>query len=245
MTRSSKLQRECGLEDVDVLLMRYLSRYPHATPSAISRELSVPRTTVHFRLNKLAERELCELKKVRNLSTWVLTALGSSLLIKSKERLVEISIGEGIDAFEETMISLAAEPHPSRVYMFEPSEQTRLFTQHTNEKIYSRVSDLIKKHDIIVEALIGERTLEYVREMGEEVRVHMHGRPTIAYEIPDNVLNFEQVIICFSEDVYFFNYKTLRLTHISSKEIANNYRLIFKFYKTFGKKVNFNEVLKV
>lgn len=244
MIRSSKLQREYGLEDVDVLLIRYLSKHPHTTPSAMSRELPVPRTTVHFRLRKLAERRLCEVKKMQNLSTWSLTHSGVGLLVKSKEELAEMTLAEGADVFDETLLTLASQPHPCRVYMFEPSEQTRLFVQSTDEKSYASVSDLIKKHDIIVEALIGERTLEYASQMGKEVRSHMHGRPTIAYQLPDEILNFEQVVICFSEDVYFLNYKTLRLTHIHSVEVTNTYRTIFEFYKSFGTKVDFNSALR-
>lgn len=156
-----------------------------------------------------------------------------------------MGFAEGAETFDETLLSIASEARPSRAYVFEPSEQTRLFVRHVDESSYARVADLIKKNDIIVEALFGEHSVEHARRLGKEVRQHMYGRPIIGYVLPDSILNFDQQIICFTEDTYFFNYRTLLMTHIANREITQSYRKVFEFYRTFAKPINFNEEIKI
>ncbi|MDB4992490.1 MAG: hypothetical protein JWL75_735 [Parcubacteria group bacterium] len=245
MQRSSRLYREHGLQKSDIVILRELAQQPASTPSFLGQAIHLPRTSIAFRLEKLAERQLCEKKKIRNLSTWSLTPAGIRLLAKSNTEIGTMTLVEGARSFNETLLSLASEVLPARVYVFEPSEQTRLFVKHVDENSYARVSDLIKENDIIVEALFGERSVEYARQLGEGLRRHMYGRPTIGHVLPDNILNFDQLIICFSSDVYLFNYKTLLMTHIKSKEVTQNYRTIFEFYRSFAKSINFNEAIRV
>lgn len=244
MERSSRLYREYGLEGSDVSILRHLAKNPASTPSSLARSLSLPRTSIAFRLQNLAQRKLCEKKKERNLSLWSLTSVGVRLLAKSKTQTSTMSFAEGAETFDETLLSLASEAYPSRVYIFEPSEQTRLFVKHVDESSYARVADLVKKNDIIVEALFGERSVEYARQLGAEVRQHMYGRPIVGHVLSDHILAFDQWIICFSEDIYFFNYRTLLMTHIANKEITQSYRKIFEFYRTFAKPINFNEEIR-
>lgn len=243
MKHSTKLEREYSLERVDMHILRYLREHPLTTPSTLSRNLEVSRTSIHFRLSKLEKRGWCEKKKVRNLSKWSLTKNCIEIFLQKKAKVSKMSFAKGIKGFEEAYISLAGEAHQNRIYIFEPSEQTKLFIKKVNEAAYAQVSNLIRKNDIIVEVLFGERSVEHIHTMNQVVRKHMYGRPIIAYRLPDTILNFDQVIICFKRDVYFFNYSTLMMTHIHSEEVTANYRMIFEFYRSLAKKIDLNKEL--
>lgn len=228
------------LDTTDVEILKYLFKKADTTPSTISLAINKPRTTVSYRLKKLESRGFCIHKKAKNLSVWSLTKPGSEIILKRNQTSDEINITNGIENIEESVLNLAKEYHTHRIYMFEPSEQTKFFVEKSNEYKFQETNKLIKKHDLIVEVIIGEKTLSFANRLSSESRKSMFGRATIAYQLPDTILNLDQVIICFMEDTYFIDYNSEKIIHIENKEITQSFRRVFEHYKLSGKRIDFN-----
>lgn len=244
MNSSKDLQQNYGLDKIDTVVLRYLHKHQEQTPSQLAVALNLPRTTIAFRLQKLRERDFSEFEKIRNLTKWKLTTKGIQIFLKENKELEEVTLIKGMENIDGLIKSLADDYRLNRVYLFEPSVQTKYFVEKVNQEEFFQTNNLIKSHDIIVEAIIGEKTIEYAKFLNKEARKSMFGRPTIAYQLPDDVLNFKNIILCFDVDTYLIDYKGEKVVHIHNKEVTESYRSIFEHYKLHSKRVDLNSAVQ-
>jgi DNA-binding Lrp family transcriptional regulator len=241
MKLSQKDQKSYDLDTADTQILEALSKGGMRTASQLAALLPIPRTTIAFRLNKLAERGFCSRLKKKNLSFWFINQ--EAFLNKASEHGEQISQYQGIAELHEVMNMLAKRPIRERVYVFEPGKQTEWFIKHIDENLYDEVSKNIKKNDIIVEALFSKRIGDLVPQISERSRGEMFGRATIGYAMDDTVLNLDRMILIVNDEVYLFDWEKITLTVVRNADVAETYRNFFEFYKSFGKKINFNELL--
>ncbi len=233
-------QKKYGLTQIDYKLLETLEKKGMLTSSQIALLVPVSRTTISFRLNKLCERGFCAKFKKKNLAFWIL----------NNEIFTHNINGEtsthyrGVYELHRVMNMLATCSIQGRVYIFEPRQQTEWFIKNIHKDLYAEVCKNIQKNSIIVEALVSADIKNLLPRLDLKTRGAMFGRMTIAYELEDTILNLDRNIIIINDDVYLFDWKTITLTVVKSNIVANTYRTFFEFYKSFGKKTDFNAMLK-
>ena len=138
------MQRNYGLDKIDVVVLRYLHKHREQTPSQLAVALNLPRTTIAFRLQKLQQRGFSEFEKIRNLTKWKLTSRGTQMFLKENRELEEVALTKGIENIDRLIKSLADDYRLNRVYLFEPSVQTKYFVEKVSQEEFSKTNQLMK-----------------------------------------------------------------------------------------------------
>lgn len=233
-------RKKYNLTQNDSKLLETLAKKGMLTSSQLALLVPIPRTTISFRLHKLRERGFCTILKKKNLVFWILS---KEVFTDNNNEGISTRY-RGIYELHRIMNILATRPIQGRVHIFEPRQQTEWFIKNIHKDLYVEVNKNIKKNGIIVEALVSPGIKNLLPKLDSKTRGVMFGRMTIAYEVEDTILNLGENIIIINDEVYLFDWKTITLTVVKSRAVAGTYRTFFEFYKSFGKKTNFNALLK-
>ncbi len=234
-------QKKYGLSQIDSKLLETLAQKGMLTSSQLSLIVRVPRTTISFRLQKLCSRGFCAKIKKQNLAFWI---LNDKVFEGGTHADEGTMVYQGVQELHRVMNTLASQPIHGRVYIFEPRQQTEWFIKNIHKDLYAEVSKNIRKNSVIVEALVSVGIKNLLPTIDPKTRSAMFGRMTIAYAVEDTILNLNKNIIIINDEVYIFDWKTITLNVIKNLSVAETYRSFFESYKSFGKKIDFNVLLK-
>lgn len=235
------------------------------TATILSREVGRPRTSVLLELESLKKKGFVERIKVGGHFEWVtssldhidtsvsekyemfkntLPSLRGILKTQSAGKKFSIKIFSGSSGLLKAYYRLLELPKGERIYYFEG-------TQSVKSKVSMRDQSLIKWQNafrlsgIIIEVLGSSSSLREVHtKKGKEVLQAHKDRLIVAYDLPEQFINFPCDIAILPSTVLIFIPKQDTAIVIDSEELAISLKKIFEGLKTIARKVDSNRVVE-
>ena len=104
--------------------------------------------------------------------------------------------------------------------------------------------DEVRRRKIIIEGVVAESVLDLFKKMNEGQLLSHLDRMTIAYVLPDELINFPLDIFIFRDRVLLVDYESERLVRIDDGALAQVFKSLFYIAKQYGKKVDLNKYIR-
>ena len=131
-----------------------------------------------------------------------------------------------------------------RIYFIEPYYQTEKFISSIEQNTISKIAELFKKRKNISIGISSVKNIKLLENYGKKTLQNMLGRMTIVYTIPDEYLNFKDMILVYKDFVYIFNFDKKSVAEIKSSSFAESLKSIISALQNFGKKIDLNEQIR-
>lgn len=266
MERIEKTLGQFGLTAKEIKVFIALLKMGHVTVSALSRAVGLPRTTLYLLLESLEKREFIHKIRVHNHNEWeaidpkalyrrtrdntddlkdslpeLEKIYGSSVGQSKPSEIIYYRSREGIKKAYEAIFKLNAS---ERAYIIEGSRSTEAKVKVLRKGYILEWQNAFKKRGIILEAIIGERSLKVLDTVDKEVLQSHIGRMVIASILPDVLMNFDADIISFKDTVVIIIVSKDIAVFIHNHEIAEAFKSLFLIAEQVGKKIDLNTYVK-
>lgn len=241
----TKRIRNAGISKKDFLILSILDHSKQSKVSPLSEKICMPRTSLAFRLKKMLQRNLVEKIKVNNHFEWQLTNTTKEFLLKeSMEDEFKASYYKTLGSIERIFKQILSDKSEERIYFIEPYIQTKKFASITSNEIMIDLATLFQRYKNISEGVSSNKNIKLLKTYDKKVLKSMLGRMAIVYTIPDEQLQFEDMIIVYKETVYTFNFDKNIAIEIKNIAFAYSMKSIILALRSFGKKIDMNEEIR-
>lgn len=234
-----KFSKTFGLNSRESALLKHLFTAETETVSKISRATSIPRTTVHFLLKKLAERGLARKERVEGHYEWSLDSSATHLFTIPKTDIVDIQFG--LSNFKRLYKRLSESPRGERIVAFQGNQSAQIALAELSNEFFSRMHESMKKRKIVIEGVIGESTLSLFEKLtSSSLRSHW-GRATIVHVVPDHYISFDADIFSVKDKLFLFNFEKEIAITITNPAITSAFHSLLTFMLEHSEQINLND----
>ena len=241
----TKKLRELGISEKDFSILRALDTGGESKISPLTEVLSLPRTTISFRLKKMKQRDLVKQVVVGGHYEWTITAHAKELLVgvvsKDEFHAAHYKTAESIQNIFKQILS---DKSDERIYFIEPYVQTKSFISKTKTGDIVDLTKLFRRHRNISEGVSSSKNIELIKNYDKKVMESMVGRMAIVYVVPDEYLDFEDMILVYKDTVYNVNFDKNLVIEIQNRSFARSMRSIVLALRSFGKKIDLNQYVR-
>lgn len=256
MMISAKQASFLGLQSQEKKIINVLSKQTEGmTVTDISRRTGEVRTTVHFYLKRLRERNwvkrvkasshryplwyLVEKNIIKQTIFDFLTALHISSVTATTKTAQE-GYEAIIDAYNEIMKVGKAE----RIFVIQGNVAVAAALDKLPTEFIKSAHAIQKTKHIILEGIIGAQAISLFETMSLETLRSHYGRLTIAHLVADKYLDFDAEFFIFRKKVIIVQPKAEKALIILDENISRALRLVFSFVEEHARKFNLNEHIK-
>ena len=113
------------------------------------------------------------------------------------------------------------------------------------EKLYlSNIQNKFRQYKIIIEGVIGEKSLSYFQDLSPELLKIYENRLVIGYVAPDSLVDFDLDILIFKKMVVMINFEKKLVLTIKNEEIYSVIFNLFDALKMVSRKIDLNDYIK-
>lgn len=236
-----------GLSQKEHAVLNVLQHLPLAQKiSKIAFQAELPHSTTSFILKKLEKRKLATRIKSNNHFRWKYR--------KNLEIFERIDDGAKKDTFLNVTSGMANIIHEfmrilelssgERLYSIQGSAISKIILKKIDSKFLHFFHQAVKKKKIIIEGVMAQSILNLFGKM-TSVQIESHlNRLTIAYVLPDELIQFPLDIFIFRDSVLLADYEAERLLHVEDSSLVLAFKSLFNIAKEYGRKVDLNKYLK-
>ena len=246
-----------GLSPKEHAVLVVLQQQPLAHKTVkVAKEAELPYATTRFILKKLEKRKL--VRRVRNGShmEWVYRRniemieniptgnipVGGVSASPSRESFFLVVFGM-LNIMKELTKILELGP-TERLYSIQGAGISKTVLKKMDMKFMYHFHDEVRRRKIIIEGVVAESVLDLFKKMNEGQLLSHLDRMTIAYVLPDELINFPLDIFIFRDRVLLVDYESERLVRIDDGALAQVFKSLFYIAKQYGKKVDLNKYIR-
>lgn len=249
-----------GLSKKEDKIVAFLTGILHSTVTDISLETKIPRTTVHFLLNKLAKRDLVEKVAINGHYEWKIfskTDFSQKLRkllsdFESKTDILGGIEGQGIgvevyrgkEKIKEIYKNFLKVGSNERIYIVQGNKSAKRALEKIEKEYFFDFHKAFKKKDIIMEGVIGESTLDIFKRLTiKELESHAN-RLIVTHIVPDQFVDFDIDIIIYGNYVFIINIEEENTVFIKNIFIVHALKSLLAFMQINSKKIDLNAYIK-
>lgn len=258
-----EFQKSAGLLNLgekEIKTIEILKNDSHLRPIDIARKTGIGRTTINFLLKKLQKRGIATHEKINQHYEWKLAETPKIKYgIENLYDLFGIAPAGG-------RINL---PRDIGIELFKGKEQTfrayekfikttanrRLFGIQGNKALkdslkffplsyIKNIQEWYRGHNFILEGIVGENSIELLKQLTPKELKAYQNRLTIIYVINDEYIDFDMDIFIVGATVVMWNYQKSILLIIKNKEICDAILNMAETMKAMAKKIDLNKFIK-
>ncbi len=252
---------ELGLSQKESQILLALYALKKATVAALARHSKLPRTTIYTALGKLLERQMVVRAKVGKRELWEAVTPKRLLALKQEQinqlksiipeleqlvalpevversSVVQYKGARGLQRVYDMILELGS---GERVLGFEGGRSSEKKMQVLSAEYSRSWHTSVKRKRIILEVAVSETLLDLIKKSPQEMQEAAHGRASIIYMLPDEVMNFDSDILVFGHHVAIVTPKNFSATVITDYMTSLAFRQLIKTACMMGKKVDLN-----
>lgn len=241
-------------------ILNFLNGIQYSTVTDVAIETKIPRTTVHFLLNKLAKRGLVERISVKDHYEWKflskidfsqkLRRLLSSFENKTdilggvEGRGIGVEVYSGKERIKEIYKNILKVGSNERVYVIQGNKSAKRALEKIKKEYFFDFHKAFKKKDIIMEGVMGEGTLEIFKRLTTKELESHADRLIIAHIVPDQFIDFDTDIIIYGHYVFIVNFEEEIALFIKNHSIVQALKSLLAFMQANSKKIDINAYIK-
>lgn len=231
--------------------------------SKISRESSVPRTTVFSALSRLKDRGFVRQMSKGHKKTWKVVRIsrienkvqeGVSHFEREKEpKAAEDEIIGGVDtegigikvykgkrqilrAYEQMLTLSKSE----RVFVIQGNRSAKRAIEGLEENYLFAFHEKFKKAHIIMEGISGEYILDLFRSLDTPMLKSHLSRMLVMAVLPDKYIDFSLDVLIMRKNVIFIDIEKEYVIFIQNSEMVEMFNRFAAYFQDTGEKVNLN-----
>jgi len=246
------------LQPEEIKIIQALNGGKSLTPTALSRQAGVKRTTVNFLLNKLLERGIIKKTKIGGHFEWRLADENhlaekinslygffnltlSKALINLPDIGVEVFKSQAaiLDAYRQSLKT----NKNSRVYAIQGNKSVKAQKSLSSDYL-NDIQNQFKQKKIIIEGIAGESSLEYFNDLPLYLLKTYENRLTVMYLISDGLIDFDMDILILDKEVILINFEKKIVVKIKNDSIRLALKALYETMKFSAQKIDLNNYLK-
>ncbi len=243
--RYTKRIKNLGISKKDFKILFALSKVGKSKVLTLAKQIGMQRTSVSFRLRKMSERELVKREQVAGHFEWTLGDYAKSIILREKDnntfKVTNYYLPKNINS---VITKILEDKTGERIYFIEPYYQTMKYIYSIEQDIISTIAELFKKRKNISIGVSSVKNIKLLKNYDKKTLENMLGRMTIVYTIPDEYLNFEDMVIVYKDFVYIFNFNKNSINEIRSSSFAELMKSVILALQNFGEKIDLNEHIR-
>lgn len=249
-----------GLNEKEYKILEVLKTGKSLRPVDIARKTGIGRTTINFLLKKLRSRGILVHDKVKNHFEWLIARNSQVqhrienfykfLNLAPLEGTIHLPQDIGIEVFKGREKVLEAYENILKI-----SSNKRVFSIQGNKSVAAALKNLPKsyinyiqkgyrEHKIILDGIIGETSLNYIKNLNSKDLKAYENRLVVTYVIDDDFIDFDMDILIFEKTVALVNYEKSLVIIIKNEEICKVIKNMIEAMKVIARKIDFNKLIK-
>jgi len=236
-----------GLSPKEHAVLVVLQQQPLADKvSRIAIKAELPHTTTSFILRKLEKRKLAKRVRLNNHFRWMYR--------KNIEMFERATPGSTGPAFVNTLsgmtnimkeLTKVLELSPTeRLYSIQGAGISKMILKKMDIKFVYSIHREIKRRKIIIEGVVAESVFNLFEKMHAGQLMSHLDRMTVAYIIPDELINFPLDIFMFRDCVLMVDYEAERLVRIEDSALSQAFKSLFYIAEQYGRKIDLNQHIR-
>lgn len=243
----------------EILLALYVTK--RSTVAELARQSKMPRTTIYTALTSLFEKQIVIRAKVGKRELWEavspkqllamkqehitslkaiipdLEALTTAIEITEKSTIIQYKGLRGLQKVYDMILGLGK---GERVLGFEGGCSS-VDKMKILPRAYSRTWQAeVKRKGIVLEVVVSDSLLDVIKNASLEMLDATKGRASIAYTLPDDVMNFQSDILVFGHHVAIISPKQLTAVVITDYVASIAFKQLISIACVVGKKIDLN-----
>jgi len=246
------------LQSEEIKIIQTLSGEKRLTPTVISRQTGVKRTTVNFLLNKLVERGIIKKTKVIGHFEWQLAdehhlaekinALYGFFNLSLSDALINlpdigVEIFKSQAAIENAYRQSLKINKNSRVYAIQGNKSIKA-QKSLSYSYLNNIQNQLKQKKIIIEGIVGEKSLKYFDDLPIYLLRTYENRLVVTYLIRDELIDFDMDILILDKEVILINFGKILVVKIRNDSIRQAVKALYEIMKFTARKIDLNFYLK-
>ncbi len=243
--RYTKRIKNLGLSEKDFRILSTLNELGRSKILPLSKQLDLQRTSVSFRLRKMGERGLVKREQIGGHFEWTLNDYAKNIILEEKgDNNFKVTNYYSLKNIDSIIVKILKNKSNERIYFIEPYHQMEKFVSSIEQNTISAIAELFKKRKNISVGVSSVKNIKLLENYDKKTLENMLGRMTIVYTIPDEYLNFKDMIIVYKDFIYIFNFNEKSVVEIESSSFAKSMKSIILALQNFGKKIDLNEQIR-
>lgn len=255
-----------GLSPKEQAVFKALYALGSATLTVLAKKARCPRTTLYPILQRLSDRGFVQRIRVANHFEW--QAVEAPVLYRIlREQMHEFKTALPLFEALRQMASISNKKQDFVFYesregvrrayesMLQLKPYERVFTIEGNGSVLRKMKSFrgsyitdwqaaLKRKKIILESLIGEKSVHALQNTEESVRKAHKGRTVITTVLPDEWMDFSIDLLMFRKTVTLISIEENLALSINNPRISEFFHKIFLLMQGLGKRVDLNAMLK-
>lgn len=246
------------LQPEEIKILQALANEKSLTPTIISRQTGVKRTTVNFLLNKLAERGIIKKHKIIGHYEWQLAdenhlaekinaLYGFFNLTLSKALInlpdIGVEIFKSQSAIEDAYRQSLKINKGSRVYAIQGNKSIKA-QKSLSYKYLNEIQNQFKQKKIIIEGITGEKSLRFFDDLPLSLLKDYENRLVVVYLIEDELIDFDMDILILDKEVILINFEKKLVIKIKNDTIRTVIKALYDTMKFSARKIDLNSYLR-
>lgn len=228
-----------GLDPLDIKIFSVLHKHGPQRPYHLALLVGGVRTTIDWRQRQLTKQGWLERRKIGRHYHLELAAPAQALFLE-KLHDTTFTLYESMPAVLDASRALLGTHAPTRAYFLEPSQLALVgLTEEGDEAAAFQM--FIRDRGIIAEGVLGAALLT---DISTEYLEYMRGRLFVMYEVPDEFLQFQDLIWVFGETTFLANPITKQYRSLTDASFAKSMTSLIINLEQFGKKIDFHRYLE-
>jgi len=215
--------------------------------SRIAIKAKLSHTTAGFVLRKLEKRKLAKRVKYDNHFRWI---------YRSAVEVVDDSSSDPFNnVFSNTISGMAnitkeltkiLELSPAeRLYSIQGAGISKTILKKIDTQFLDHFHHEVKRRKIIIESVVAESVFNLFEKMNQyQLSSHLD-RMTVAYILPDELINFPLDILMFRDCMLLVDYEKERLVRIQDDGLSQTFKSLFRIAEEYGRKIDLNQHIRM
>ncbi len=153
-------------------------------------------------------------------------------VFKGKKRIMEAY---------ENILKIGLE---KRVFLIQGNRSVAAALKSLPKSFINYIQKGYREHKIILDGIIGESSLNGMKNLNPKDLKVYENRLVVAYVIDDNFIDFDMDILIFEKKVALVNYEKSLVVIIKNEEIYKVIMNMMEAMKTIARKIDLNKIIK-
>jgi DNA-binding Lrp family transcriptional regulator len=214
--------------------------------SMIAIKAKLPHTTTGFILKKLEKRKLAKRVKHDNHFRWVYRNIIEVVEESSQDSSsgVFLNIVSGMENITKEFIKILELSPTERFYSIQGAGTSKAILKKNDTQFLEHFHHEIKRRKIIIEGVVAESVFRLFEKMHRDQLSSHLDRMTVAYILPDELINFPFDIVMFRDCILLVDYEKERLVRIQDNGLSQVFKSLFRITEEYGRKIDLNQHIR-
>lgn len=244
--RYTNKARNVGLDPTDFKIIDRLRTLQQSTIKPLAESLSLPRTTVSFRLQKLIKREWVQKIAVGNHAEYQISPQSYEILFEGESDSDEFKVQtfRGIKNIWKAFEPILYEHGGKRGYFLETPQSWQQVNSKFEQEYITHINTVAKQTGYLSEGISPESVKNFLRTLETPVLQSLYGQTSVIYTVPDELLQNQHAFVIFSPYVYIADLENEQMVRIKNKYLSQTFIELIKSLQLLGKRFNINDEIR-